>query len=109
MRYNFGTWKWVKRMIEKEKLREYAKKLMFEMKDSEYETLQEEFQVILSQMDLIGQIDGIECVEPMSYPYDLDGVSLREDVVDNQLTTDDIMLNVKDGERNQVKVPKVVE
>ena len=39
-------------MIEKEKLKQYANKLMFDMDDSEYQTLQEEFDVILKQMDL---------------------------------------------------------
>ncbi len=34
-------------MIEKEKLKQYANKLMFDMDDSEYQTLQEEFEVIL--------------------------------------------------------------
>ena len=40
-------------MIEKDKLRDYAHKLMFDMNDEEYETLQEEFDVILKQMDLM--------------------------------------------------------
>lgn len=35
------------KMIEKEKLKQYANKLMFDMDDSEYQTLQEEFEVIL--------------------------------------------------------------
>ena len=43
-------------MIEKEKLKKYAKLLMFDMKEEEYETLQEEFEIILKQMDLIEQI-----------------------------------------------------
>ena len=34
-------------MIEKEKLKQYANKLMFDMDGSEYQTLQEEFDVIL--------------------------------------------------------------
>ena len=46
-------------MIEKEKLEMYAEKLLFKMNDSEYETLQQEFEVILKQMDLIGKIEGI--------------------------------------------------
>ena len=40
-------------MIEKEKLKDYAHKLMFDMNDEEYKTLQEEFETILKQMDLI--------------------------------------------------------
>ena len=34
-------------MIEKEKLKKYAKLLMFDMDEEEYSTLQEEFDIIL--------------------------------------------------------------
>ena len=44
-------------MITKEKLKNYANKLMFDMNDEEYETLQKEFDVVLKQMDLIGNIE----------------------------------------------------
>ena len=96
-------------MIEKEKLQDYARKLMFEMNDEEYKTLQEEFDVILKQMDLISKIDNITNVEPMTYPFELNNVNLRDDIVNNELTTNDILINVSDKENNQIKVPKVVE
>lgn len=96
-------------MIEKEELRVLARKLMFEMNDEEYNTLQKEFEVILKQMDLISKIDNISAIEPMTYPFELTSVSLREDVVANLLTSEDVLLNVKSSEKNQVKVPKVVE
>lgn len=96
-------------MIEKEKLKDYARKLMFEMKDEEYTTLQEEFDIILKQMDLIGKIENIKEVEPMTFPYINSYAHLREDVTSETLSTEDIMSNVKEKERNQVKVPKVVE
>ena len=96
-------------MIAKEKLEEYASKLMFKMNDSEYETLQQEFEVILKQMDLIGKIKGIKDVEPMTFPFVNDGVNLREDIVKDALTTDEVLANVKQKDRDQVRVPKVVE
>lgn len=96
-------------MIEKEKLEDYAKKLMFEMKDEEYETLQQEFDVILKQMDLIGEIEGIEKVEPMTFPFVTNKASWRKDEVNNILTTDEVLKNAKKVDREQVRVPKVVE
>ena len=57
-------------MITKELLKKYASKLMFDMKDEEYETLQKEFDVMLKQMELIGKIEGINEVEPMTFPYE---------------------------------------
>ena len=40
-------------MIEIETLKKYAGKLLFDMKEEEYETLQKEFDVIIKQMELI--------------------------------------------------------
>ena len=98
-------------MISKSELESLAKKLMFEMNDDEYETLKKEFDVILKQMDLIGNIKDIDKVEPMTFPFDLElnDNCLREDVYNNEITFDDMKINVKDYEDNRVKVPKVVE
>ena len=96
-------------MINKDLLELYAKKLMFKMNDDEYATLEEEFNIILKQMDLIGNIDNIKDIEPMTFPFINEDASLREDVIDNTITTEELLLNVKEKERNQVKVPKVVE
>ena len=96
-------------MIEKDKLKEYARKLMFDMEEEEYETLQEEFSIILKQMELIEKIENISLVEPMSYPFMLDDVVLRDDTVNNELSTHDLLLNADEVENNQIVVPKVVE
>lgn len=96
-------------MIEKEKLRKYAKLLMFDMKEEEYETLQEEFEIILKQMDLIEQIPNIKDVKPMAFPFINTDASLREDEVKDYLTTGEVLANVKHQVDDQVKIPKVVE
>lgn len=98
-------------MITKEKLEDYAKKLMFEMNDKEYETLQKEFDIILKQMDLIGKIEGIEEVEPMTFPYITYKATLREDEVKEKemLSEIEVIANAKEVEYSQVRVPKVVE
>ena len=95
--------------MDKESLKILANKLMFTMEDSEYDTLLEEFDIMIKQMDLIGKIDGIEKVEPMSYPFPIDGVCLREDEVVDELNIDDILQNSGSTLYNQVKLPKVVE
>ena len=96
-------------MIEKEKLKDYANKLMFDMEESEYETLQEEFEVILKQMDLIGKIPNISEVEPMTFPFINEETTLREDEVGDYLTVAEVLENTKYQVNDQVKVPKVVE
>ena len=95
--------------MDKETLVMLANKLMFTMEDSEYDTLLEEFDTMIKQMDLIGKIEGIEDVEPMSYPFELSDVVLREDNVVDELEIDDILSNSGSNLYNQVKLPKVVE
>ena len=95
--------------MDKKALKELANKLMFTMNESEYDTLVQEFEIILKQMDLIGKIDGIDNVEPLIYPFPLDNVCPREDEVDEEISIDDILLNSGSNLYNQVKLPKVVE
>ena len=95
--------------MDKEKLELLANKLMFTMDDKEYDTLSEEFEIILKQMELIGKIKDIDKVEPLVYPFKLDNVSLREDEVNEELEIDDILANSGNTLYNQVKLPKVVE
>ena len=79
------------------------------MDEKEYDTLSDEFEIILKQMDLIGKIDNIENVEPLIYPFQVDNVKMREDVVIDELPIEDILQNSGDNLYNQVKLPKVVE
>ncbi len=95
--------------MDKKTLEILASKLMFTMNEEEYDTLSDEFKVILKQMDLIGKIDGINEVEPLIYPFPLDNVTMREDKVVDEMNIDDILANSGDTLYNQVKVPKVVE
>lgn len=95
--------------MDKEKLKILANKLLFTMDDSEYETLSEEFEIILKQLDLIGEIKDIDKVEPLIYPFEFDDVSMREDEVLEELEIDDILVNSGSNLYNQVKLPKVVE
>ena len=96
-------------MIEKEKLKSYANKLMFDMDEDEYKTLQEEFETILKQMDLIEKIPNIETVEPMTFPFSNQDAKLREDEIGDYLTTGEVLENTKYQVNDQVKVPKVVD
>ena len=95
--------------MDKDTLKMLANKLMFTMEESEYDTLLEEFDTMIKQMDLIGDIKGIEDVEPMCYPFPLEDVCLREDEVVEELEIDEILKNSGSTLYNQVKLPKVVE
>lgn len=98
-------------MIDKNRLDDLAKRLMFKMKDEEYVTLVREFDITLKQMELISSIKNIEKVEPIFYPFDLklDDSYLREDISNNEINFNDMLINIKEYEGSKVKVPKVVE
>ena len=95
--------------MDKETLKMLANKLMFTMNEEEYDTLNEEFETILKQMDLIGKIPNISEVEPMTFPFKNTDAELREDEIGDYLTVGEVLENTKYQTRDQVKVPKVVD
>jgi aspartyl-tRNA(Asn)/glutamyl-tRNA(Gln) amidotransferase subunit C len=95
-------------MVTKEKLKDYAGKLMFDMDDAGYDRTLEEFETIEKHMALIGEIEGISEVEPMTFPYVIYHATLREDEAKECLTNEEVLANAKEVKAEQVKVPKVV-
>lgn len=97
--------------VDKSVLKDAANRLMFDMKDEEYETLLKEFEIITKQLKLMDDIEGIENVEPMSFPYvDESFHLLREDeaVAETLVKKEDMLKNAKVNKDGQVKLPKVV-
>ena len=90
-------------------LKEAASKLMFDMSDSEYETLLEEFEIITKQMELITEIPGVDDAEPMTFPFDVYVTYLREDVPTEPLSREEALKNAKDVVNGQIRLPKVVK
>lgn len=94
--------------VNKSVLKEAAQKLMFEMDEKQYDTLLEEFHTILSQLELIGEIPGVDEVEPMTFPFDVTNSFLREDVTQKPLDRDVALKNASDVVDGQIRLPKVV-
>ena len=95
-------------MVTKEKLKDYAAKLMFDMDDAGYDRTLEEFETVEKHMAFINEIAGIDNVEPMTFPYVIYHATLREDEAKECLTNEEVLANSKDVKANQIKVPKVV-
>lgn len=94
--------------ISKEVLKDAANRLMFDMSDEQYDLLLAEFGTIISQLELIGKIEGVDKSVPMTFPFDVTIDYLREDEPETPLDKEDVLRNagsVKDG---QIKLPKVV-
>ena len=95
--------------INKETLKMAANKLMFDMSEEQYNHLLNEFDVIVSQMTLIGKIEGVDNATPMTFPFDVTSTKLREDVATTPLDRDVALRNAKDVVDGQIRLPRVVK
>ena len=95
--------------VNKEVLKATANKLMFDMSDEQYDNLVAEFDILIKQMNLIGEIEGVDEVEPMTFPFDVTNSYLREDEATAPLARDDALKNAKDVVDGQIRLPKVVK
>ena len=96
------------KQITKETLKEAANKLMFDLTDEELDKLVKEFDIIVKQMKLIGEIPGVDDAEPMTFPFECAVTYLREDVATKPEDRDEILKNAKDVVDGQIRLPKVV-
>ena len=95
--------------VNKETLKLSAEKLMFEIDDSQYDTLIKEFNRIVLAMEEIGKLPHIDEVEPMIFPFEVTTTYLREDVPEEPLSREDALKNCQDVKDGQIKLPKVVK
>jgi aspartyl/glutamyl-tRNA(Asn/Gln) amidotransferase C subunit len=94
--------------VSKEVLKDAANRLMFDMSDEQYNILLDEFDVITKQLELMGEIEGIDKEDVMTFPFNCEVDLLREDEAATALTQDEVLSNagsIKDG---QIKLPKVI-
>jgi len=91
-----------------EGLKELANRLLFDMSDSEYKTLLEEFKTVVKQMEVISLDKTIDSYEPMSFPFPCEVTNLREDIPTASLDRNEALKNAKNKLAGQIKLPKVV-
>ncbi len=94
--------------VDNELLKRCANNLMFDMKEEEYHTLKNEFDILLKQMDIFKDIEGLNDVTPMTFPFDCESDFLREDVASEPYSKEDILKNAKEVLDDQIVLPKVV-
>ena len=90
-------------------LKDAAKRLLFDMSDSEYETLLNEFDIITKQMEIIGSDKSLDSLEPMVFPFECTTSYLREDEPEEPLPREVALRNSKRKIGGQIKLPKVVQ
>lgn len=95
--------------ISKDVLKKCANNLMFDMLEEEYDTLLLEFDDLMNQMALIDRIEGLNELEPMTFPFNCSTSFLREDEEGEMLDVNEVLSNAKDVSMGQIKLPKVVK
>ena len=93
----------------KEMVIDYADKLLIGLTEEETKMVLDEFEIIDQNMDTINQIPNIDEVEPMSFCLDNFKCTLREDIVEDSISLEEIIQNCSDADTDGVHVPKVVE
>lgn len=93
--------------MDKMYFKKLAHQLMFDLNDQEIEELQEDFTVLLEQIQLLDKID-TENVSEMVYPFEASTSFLREDVVQHTISQEEALEGAKSVIAGHVHVPKVV-
>lgn len=93
----------------KEILQDAAHRLLFDMSNDEYDTLVNEFDIIIKQMNVIGSNLSIDNYEPMIFPFECNTTFLREDIAAEPLTREEALRNANHKAGGQIKLPKVVQ
>ena len=92
----------------KEKIDEYANKLLIGLTEEENEMVLKEFNVIEDNMNFLSTIPNLTSKEPMTHALDDFHFSLTEDNPEESLDIADALQNCGDFEDREVKVPRVV-
>lgn len=93
-------------MIDKDEVKKIAKLAMLQVSDKEVGRLEEQFTKILGYFKSLEKVDTSQ-VQPLRNPVELQS-PLREDVVEKELSVDEILENAPDRKGALFKVPPVV-
>ena len=93
----------------KEMIDDYADKLLIGLTEEERTNIQEEFDEIEKNMDLINKIPNIKDTEPLSYPFEMVLDDLRsDDEVGEEIPIEELLKNCDQYEGREGEVPKEV-
>ena len=96
------------KQINEEVLKDASHRLLFDISDEEMKLLLNEFDVLIKQFELLKDIENVNEVAPMTFPYKIFNDYLREDVPSDVLTKEEALKNAKNVKDGQIKLPKVV-
>ena len=89
-------------------LKDASHRLLFDISDEEMKLLLSEFDILVKHFELLKDIENVNEVKPMTFPYEIFNDYLREDVPSDVLTKEEALKNAKNVKDGQIKLPKVV-
>lgn len=92
----------------KEKVLKLADLLMIGLTEEETNMVFDEFEIIDKNINKINEIENIADIEPMTHALDNFDYVLREDVVENSISKDELLQNSDNNDGDNVVIPKVV-
>lgn len=92
----------------KEKVERLADLLMIGLTEEETQMVFDEFEIIDANINKINEIDGISEVEPMTHALDDFEFELRDDIIEESISIEELLQNSDDTDDREVSVPKVV-
>lgn len=90
-------------------LKDASRRLLFEMGEEELKTLLDEFRILARQMEALGQGEGLDSFEPMTFPFPCETSYLRKDEPAPALDREEALRNAGSVLDGQVKLPRVVQ
>lgn len=94
--------------IDESVLKDASHRLLFDISDEEMKLLINEFDVLKQQFELLNEIENVNDVEGMTFPYKVFNDFLREDEPKDVLSKEDALKNAQVKKDGQIKLPKVV-
>lgn len=92
----------------KEKVLKLADLLMIGLTEEETNMVFDEFEIIDKNINKINEIENITDIEPMTHALDNFDYVLREDVVEDSISIDELLQNSDNNDGDNVVIPKVV-
>lgn len=92
----------------KEKVLKLADLLMIGLTEEETNMVFDEFEIIDKNINKINEIENIADIEPMTHAIDNFDYVLREDVVEDSISKDELLQNSDNNDGDNVVIPKVV-
>ncbi len=99
----------MKSKFTKEVVDDLADKLLIGLTEEENKMVLDEFDIIDQNIDMINQIPNINEVEPMTHCLDDFEYELREDVIEESISIDELLQNCDVYTDREIEVPTVVD